>query len=142
MKCAAGMTAIGLMISAIFISACSIEMNYGDNFTTPNNAPVGFYDQAKYEKGVFTGMGWSADKEDGVPLKMVLVYVDGKAVGEAKFQANRDDVVNAYRNDRWLKSGWQVSASIPLSPGPHTSQALCFDSRDALLVLSKDFTVR
>lgn len=142
MTSAARMIAIGLMVSAIFISACFLEKNYGDNFATPNHAPVGFYDQAKYEKGVFTGIGWSADKEDNVPLKMVLVYVDGKPVGEAKFQMNREDVVNVYKNDRWLKSGWQVSASIPLGQGPHTSLALCFDSKDALLVLNKEFIVR
>jgi hypothetical protein len=135
------MIAIGLMGSVIFISACSQEKDYGKNFAAPNDAPLGSYDVAKYENGVFTGMGWSADKEDGVSLKKVLVYVDGKAAGEAKFLINRPDVVGVFKNDLWLKSGWQISAKIPLNKGPHTSMALSYDSKDALLVVTKEFKV-
>lgn len=132
---------IGLMVSLIFISACSDEKDYSKNFTIPNDVPVGSYDVAKYEKGVFTGIGWSADKEDGVSLKKVLVYVDGKEVGEAKFVVSRPDVVAVFKNDQWLKCGWQVSARIPLSKGPHTSMALSYDSKEALMVAVKQFTI-
>ena len=141
MKSIARMIAIGLVGSVIFISACSQEKDYSENFTTPNDAPLGSYDMAKYEDGVFRGIGWSADKEDGVSLKKVLVYVDGKAAGEAKFIHNRPDVVAVFKNDRWLKSGWQVSAKIPLNKGPHTSMALSYDSKDTLLVTTKEFKV-
>jgi hypothetical protein len=137
----ARMIAIGLMGSVIFISACSQEKDYSENFAAPNDAPIGNFDVAKYENGVFTGIGWSADKEDGVSLKKVLVYVDGKAVGEAKFLINRPDVVGAFKNDLWLKSGWQVWAKIPLNKGPHTSMALSYDSKEALLVTKKEFKV-
>ena len=142
MKSIARMIAIGLIGSVIFIAACSQEKDYSKNFTTPNDAPLGSYDVAKYEKGVFTGIGWSADKEDGVSLKKVLVYIDGKEAGEAKFIVNRPDVVGVFKNDRWLKCGWQVSAQIPLSKGPHISMALSYDSKDALLVATKEFTVQ
>jgi hypothetical protein len=135
------MIAIGLIGSMIFIAACSDEKDYSKNFTTPNDVPLGSYDVVKYEKGVFTGIGWSADKEDGVALKKVLVYVDGKVVGEAKFEVNRPDVVGVFKNDQWLKCGWQVSAQIPLGKGPHTSMALSYDSKDALLVAVKEFKV-
>jgi hypothetical protein len=141
-KSIARMIAIGLMGSVIFISACSQEKDYSENFAAPNDAPVGNYDVAKYENSVFTGIGWSADKEDGVSLKKVLVYVDGKAAGEAKLLIiNRPDVVGAFKNDLWLKSGWQISAKIPLNKGPHTSMALSYDSKDALLVAIKEFKV-
>jgi hypothetical protein len=135
------MIAIGLIGSMIFIAACSDEKDYSKNFTTPNDPPVGSYDVAKYEKGIFTGIGWSADKEDGVSLKKVMVYIDGKQAGEAKFVVNRPDVVGVFKNDQWLKCGWQVSAQIPLSKGPHTSMALSYDSKDALLVAVKEFNV-
>ncbi len=82
MKNAVRILAIGVMSSLFFISACS--QDYSKNFKTPNEAPKGFFDVAKYENGMFTGVGWSADKEDGAPLKKVMVYVDGKTVGEAK----------------------------------------------------------
>jgi hypothetical protein len=141
MKSAARVIAIGLIGSVIFISACSRDKDYSKNFSTPNDAPVSSYDVAKYENGVFTGIGWSADKEDGAPLKMVLVYVDGKAVGEAKFILDRPDVVSVFKNDRWLKSGWQVSTKIPLDKGLHSSMALSYDSKDALRVFGKDFMV-
>lgn len=141
MKSIARMIAIGLIGSVIFISACSQEKDYSKNFTAPNEAPLGSYDVAKYENGVFTGIGWSADKEDGVSLKKVLVYVDGKAAGEAKFLINRPDVVGVFKNDLWLKSGWKISATIPLNKGPHTAMALSYDSKDALLVVTKEFKV-
>jgi hypothetical protein len=140
-KSIARMIAIGLIGTMIFIAACSEERDYRKNFTIPNDAPVGAYDVAKYEKGVFTGIGWSADKEDGVSLKKVLVYIDGKEVGDAKFMINRPDVVGVLKNDRWLKCGWQISAQIPLSKGTHTSMALSYDSKDALLVATKEFRV-
>jgi hypothetical protein len=133
--------AIGLIGLVMFISACSQDVDYSKNFAAPNNAPMGSYDAAKYENGVFTGIGWSADTEDGAPLKMVLVYVDGKAVGKAKFLIDRPDVVSVVKNDRFLKSGWQISVKIPLNKGPHSSMALSYDSKDALYVVGKDFTV-
>ena len=141
MKSIARMIAIGLIGSVIFIGACSREKSYYKNFTEPNDAPLGSYDVAKYENGVFTGIGWSADKEDGVSLKKVLIYVDGKAAGESKFINKRPDVVSAFKNDLWLKSGWHISAKIPLNKGTHTSMALSYDSKDALLVVTKEFKV-
>ncbi len=141
MKSIARMIVIGLIGALMFISACSQEKDYSKNFTTPNDPPLGSYDVAKYEKGVFTGIGWSADKEDGVSLKKVLVYIDGKEAGEAKFVVNRPDVVGVFKNDRWLKCGWQVTAQIPLSKGNHMSMALSYDSKDALLVATKEFKV-
>jgi len=141
MKTAAGTVAAGLAIMALLVSACSPEKDYGKNFTKPNHAPVGYYDVAKYENGVFTGVGWSADKEDGAPLKRVLVYVDGKAIGEAQFIHYRLDVVGVYEKGQWVKSGWQIDVRIPLDKGVHTSMALSFDSGDALNVAFKEFKV-
>jgi hypothetical protein len=135
------MIAIGFLSIVLLMNGCSKDKDYSKNFSKINDAPVGFYDVAKYEKGVFTAIGWSADKEDGAPLKMVLVYVDGKAAGEAKFIHDRPDVANVFKNDRWLKSGWQLSASIPLTKGAHSSMALSYDSKEALRVYMKDFTV-
>ncbi len=140
MKSTVRILAIGVVSSVIFISACS--QDYSKNFKTPNEAPKGSYDVAKYENGVFTGIGWSADKEDGTPLKKVMVYVDGKAVGEAKFIIDRPDVVDVFKDSRWLKSGWLVSARIPLSRGPHTSIAISHDKQEALMVSQKDFTIQ
>jgi hypothetical protein len=139
MKSSARSLTVGLLSSLIFIGACS--QDYSKNFKTPNEAPKGSYDVARYEKGVFTGIGWSADKEDGAPLKKVIVYVDGKAVGEAKFVIDRSDVADVYKDSRWLKSGWTISETIPLSKGPHTSLAISYDKNEALAVSQKDFTV-
>jgi hypothetical protein len=139
MKSAVRILAIGVVSSVIFISACS--QDYSKNFKTPNEAPKGSYDVAKYENGLFTGIGWSADKEDGAPLKKVMVYVDGKAVGEAKFIIDRPDVADVFKDGRWLKSGWQVSVRIPLGRGPHTSIAISYDKHEALMVSQKDFTI-
>jgi hypothetical protein len=50
-------------------------------------------------------------------------------------------VVGVFKNDLWLNSGWQISAKIPLNKGPHTSIALSYDSKDALLVVTKEFKV-
>jgi hypothetical protein len=139
MKSIARSLVIGLSSSLLFISACS--QDYSKNFKTPNEAPKGSYDVARYENGVFTGVGWSADKEDGAPVKKVIVYVDGKAVGEAKFIIDRPDVADAFKDSRWLKSGWTIVESIPLSKGPHTSLAISYDKKEALTVSQKDFTV-
>jgi hypothetical protein len=141
MKSAKMMIAMGLVGLVTFICACSQEKDYSKNFSTINDAPVGAYDVVKYENGVFTSIGWSADKEDGAPLKKVLIYVDGKVAGEAKFTIERPDVVNVFSNDRWLKSGWQLSVEIPLDKGTHSSMALSYDSKEALRVYMKDFTV-
>ena len=143
MKGIVRLIAIGMMGSLIFISACSQEekKDYSKNFAKINDAPVGFYDVAKYENGVFTGTGWSADKEDGVPLKKVLVYVDGKLAGEAEFLIDRPDVVKTFNNDKWLRSGWTMSVRIPLNKGPHYSMALSYDSKDALRVTTIEFKV-
>jgi len=132
---------VGLIGTIIFIGFFSDDKEYSRNFTVPNDAPLGSYDVAKYEKGVFTGIGWSADKEDGAPLKKVLVYIDGKVLGEAELLLNRPDVVGFFKNDRWLKCGWQISAKIPLNSGPHISMALSYDSKDALLITKKEFVV-
>jgi hypothetical protein len=140
MNSATKILTVGVMSSVICLSACS--QDYRKNFKAPNEAPTGFYDAANYENGVFTAVGWSADKEDGAPLKRVMVYVDGKAVGEAKFILDRPDVAVAYKDSRWLKSGWQVSARIPLSRGPHTSLAISYDNKEALMVSQKDFIVQ
>jgi hypothetical protein len=141
MNYAARILTIGLTGLAISISACSQEKDYAKNFDTPNVAPLCFYDVTTYDKGVFTGIGWAADKEDGAPLKKIIVYVDGKAVGEAKYYADRSDVVTMYKNERWLKSGWRVVEKIPLEKGPHSSMALAYDSNDALKVTVRDFKV-
>jgi hypothetical protein len=140
MKNAVKTLAVGLVGSMMFISACS--QDYSKNFKTPNEAPKGSYDVAKYENGQFTGVGWSADKEDGAPLKKVMVYVDGKAAGEAKFVIDRPDVADVYKDSRWLKSGWHMSVRIPLSKGPHTSLAISYDKNEALKVSQIDFTVQ
>jgi hypothetical protein len=141
MKRTARIATIGCLGLAIWISACSCGKDFSKNFTTPNDAPVGYYDVVKYENGIFTGIGWSADKEDGAPIKMVLVYVDGKAVGEAKFIHYRLDVVGVFEKGQWVKSGWEISAKIPLTRGAHSSMALSYDSRDALNVAMKEFIV-
>jgi hypothetical protein len=133
--------AIGLIGLVMCISACSKSEDYSKNFSEPNYAPTGSYDKAEYQNGVFTGIGWSADQEDGAPLNMVMVYVDGKAVGKAKFMIDRPDVVSVLKNDRFLKSGWQISVKIPLNKGNHSSMALSYDSKNALFVVGKDFTV-
>ncbi|MBP1748699.1 MAG: repeat-associated core domain protein [Deltaproteobacteria bacterium] len=141
MKHIARVVIIGLIGLVVFIVACSRQKDYSKNFSTPNDAPISYYDIAKYEKGVFTGAGWSADKEEGAPLKKVLVYVDGKAVGEANI-ADRPDVANAFKDDRFLKSGWLISARIPLDKGAHSSMVLSYDSKDALKVVQKEFIVK
>ena len=141
MKLAARIIAIGFAGMVMLFSACSGEKDYARNFDTSNVPPLCFYDFAKYEKGGFTAIGWAADKEDGAPLKKIIVYVDGKAVGEAKYYTDRSDVVSMYKNERWLKSGWRVSVKIPLEKGPHTSMALAYDQDEALKVAFKDFKV-
>jgi len=143
MKGIARLIVIGMMGLLIFTGACSKEekKDYSKNFAKINDAPVGFYDVAKYEKGVFTGIGWSADKEDGAPLKKVLVYVDGELAGEAEVQIDRPDVAKTFNNDKWLRSGWTMSVKIPLSKGPHSTMALSYDSEDALRVTMLEFKV-
>ena len=141
MKYAARLIAIGFAGLAMLISACTEEKDYARNFDTPNVAPVCFYDVVTYDKGVFTGIGWAADKEDGAPLKKIIVYVDGKAVGEAKYYTDRSDVSVMYKNERWLKSGWRVVEKIPLEKGLHSSMALAYDKNEALKVAVKDFKV-
>ncbi len=141
MKYTAKLIAMGLAGLAMLIGACSQEKDYARDFDTSNVPPLCFYDLALYEKGGFTAIGWAADKEDGAPLKKIIVYVDGKAVGEAKYYTDRSDVVSMYKNERWLKSGWRVSIKIPLEKGPHTSMALAYDKDEALKVAVKDFKV-
>lgn len=123
--------ASGLMVLLVCV-ACSRD--HAANFLKPNEAPVGYYDAAKYEKGVFTAFGWAADNEDGAPVDKVLVYVDGKLVGEAKLGVDRPDVVTALKKDGWMKSGWQISQQIPLQKGLHKTVALGYDKTAALLV--------
>jgi len=139
MKKSAKIVAAGLSGLILTLGACSPD--YKKNFASPNDAPTGFIDVAKYENGLFTAVGWSADKEDGAPLTKVAIYVDGKAAGEASFEIDRPDVAATYRDGRWLKSGWHASARIPLNRGAHTSLAISYDSKGALTVAHKDFTV-
>lgn len=142
MKSIARICVFGLIGLVIFISACSRDDVYSKNFTAKNDAPIGGYDLAKYEDGIFRCEGWSSDKEDGAPIKMVLIYIDGKAVGRAQLSIDRPDVVSFFNQSSFLKSGWQLSAKVPLNKGPHRSMALIYDSKDALAVVTKDFIVK
>lgn len=142
MKHISRICACGLIGLVILIGACSRDEVYSKNYNIHNDAPVGDYDLAVYENGIFTCSGWAADKEDGAPIKMVLVYVDGKAVGKARLEIDRQDVAGFFKKDDFLKSGWQLSAKVLLKTGPHRAMALIYDSKDALAVVKRDFTVK
>jgi hypothetical protein len=122
------------MILTISIISCSDKgAIHTENFKTPavNNLPQGNLDIGSYRDGTLYAAGWSADLEDGVSVKRVMVYVDNKLVGQAKLGLERPDVGTFFKNPNWVKSGWEIRAKIPLNKAKHTLYAVVYDKMEA-----------
>lgn len=102
-----------------------------------NTHPTGFLDSVKYQNGRFSASGWAADKEDNAPVKKVMVYMDGKFIGDARLGSVRSDVAEALKNPNWKKSGWDISKPIPLKKGTHEVSAAVIDKQGGKATLNK-----
>jgi hypothetical protein len=131
------------MICLVLVSSCS--ESYKKNFKTGdvNNLPEGNLDYMEYKNGVFHARGWSADKEDGAPLNKVLLYIDNKLLGKVTQKAlERPDVVNFFKNQNYMKSGWEFMAKVPLTKGKHFAYAVAYDNMEGFTrIQEKEFVV-
>lgn len=146
-KC--GQKILGGLFLALMASACTSKEDFSKNFTqnSPNESPIGYIDGASFiaSEGAVRVAGWSADQEDGVPKK-VAFYVDNKLAGYLIPQTffSRPDVVKAYNNPAFDKSGFVFETKLPLSPGTHSAMAVAYDKEDGFKVLNnsgRTFTV-
>jgi hypothetical protein len=113
--------------------------------TTAVLPPVGWVDQAVDAATLSTTVaqsdnllvsGWAADPQDGAPVTIVRILIDGQVAGSATLGQARHDVAAAYNKPAYLNSGWSFTyAASSLSVGTHTVTATAYDS----LGLSKSF---
>lgn len=102
-----------------------------------NAPPTGFLDSVKYQNGRFLASGWAADKEDNAPVKKVMVYIDGKFIGDARLGSIRSDVAETLKHPDWKKSGWDISKSVSLKKGPHEVFVVVIDKQGGKTTLNK-----
>lgn len=89
----------------------------------------GFLDFLIYENGQCYAEGWAGDKEDGAPVEKVMVFIDDKWIGDAKLGFERPGVAREMINPNWIKSGWELSVSMPLDKGTHRAHAISVNKR-------------
>ncbi len=131
-------------ISLVSCSEKNSEKIHAENFKTDsvNTLPQGNLDTVRYEKGILSANGWCSDAEDGTPVQRVMIYVDNKLLGQAKLDSERPDVAKYFNNQKWIKSGWEIKAELPLSKRQHTLFAFCYDKMEAPAKLGdKEFVV-
>ncbi len=99
-------------------------------------APFGYVDAAKGPAGgttlslkdTLTVRGWAADAQQGAPVSLVQVLIDGTAVGNATLGNSRPDVQAVYGNPVYLKSGWVFQYAMSgVSLGTHTVTVVATD---------------
>jgi len=79
--------------------------------------------------GIVTASGWAADNEDGAPVSMVKVLLDGVSIGNVALGGSRPDVATAYNRPDFTNSGWSFTGSVrTASVGGHTLTAVGYDS--------------
>jgi hypothetical protein len=108
-------------------------------------APVGFVDFIVYESdGRLHVAGWAADNKDGVPVKNVQVFLDGKLFGNAKLGLNRTDVAKNTNHPQWVKSGWVINEKIKIKKGDHKIEAYAFNKNNekGLLINNKNIKLQ
>lgn len=106
------------------------------NITVATDAPFGNTDSSRGSDNttnvpqgtnLFT-RGWAADKVDGAPVARVEVRIDNVSIGNASLGYSRPDVAQAYNDQRYLNSGWQLNYNIGnLSPGAHSVTAVAYN---------------
>jgi hypothetical protein len=112
-------------------------------------------DDVAYDGTTLTARGWAADVSagsTGTGVKQIAVYLDdtssaGWITDNAPYGQSRPDVAKAFGNARFEPSGWSLSVTRNLAPGPHTLYVYAFDtytnrwSRDMGIVAQKGFSV-
>jgi len=126
-----------IFLLLIALGCAKADIDYKKAFLSPNDPPMGSLDSVKYEKGQFYAAGWAADKEDGVPLKNIIVYIDSKPVGVPTTGIKRDDVAQAHVNQNWLMSGWEIKTELQLPKGNHIVFFIALDKNNAIIVSEK-----
>lgn len=132
-----------ILLMFLFFTSCSDSI-HTENFKSPeiNALPGGNIDIAQYAGKTFYAAGWAADKEDGVAVPKVMVYVDNKLLGKASPGLERPDVASHFNNPAWTKSGWDIKANIPLNKGKHIAYAVVYDRMEAFSKSpEREFTV-
>jgi phospholipase C len=113
--------------------------------STNTDVPFGYLDHARGPDGTsslpqnsdLVVSGWAADKVDGAPVDHVTIFIDNKQVGLATLGFARQDVANAFHDQRYLYSGWQFTYSIGMMPlGNHTVTAIAYNRAGASTQLS------
>jgi hypothetical protein len=135
---------VAILSLAVMALSCSKEKETPPPPAGTEASIQGFLDIVKYENGRFYAEGWAADKDDNAPVKKVLVYLDGKVLGEAELGKDREDVAKVSQNPNWQKSGWVINKEIKPDKGEHTVYAVAVNKKDAQFKLTneKNFTVQ
>ncbi|MFH0788706.1 MAG: hypothetical protein V2B13_13985 [Pseudomonadota bacterium] len=133
-----------ILLLSVMLLSCSKGTETPPPPAGPDTSLQGYLDIVTYEKNHFYATGWAADKEDNAPVKKVMVYLDGKLLGEAELGKEREDVAKVTQNSNWVKSGWVINRKITLDKGAHTVYAVGVNKHGARVKLTneKNFTVQ
>jgi hypothetical protein len=104
-----------------------------------NTAPFGFLESLSgtlAQNSNLTATGWAGDKEDGSPVALVQILLDGTVKGTATLGLSRPDVAGAL-GAAYANSGWTVTFNLgSASVGLHTISVVAQDSGGLTTVLS------
>lgn len=127
-----------LVLSFVFVVACS------KNSPTPvydpsvvNSCPTGYVDSTSYNGSEVSASGWAADKEDGVSIEKIVVYLDNQIIGNVTSRLERKDVSDVYKNPAWLASGWEFKTTLKVSTGKHILSVVIHDKMGAVTKLNE-----
>ena len=79
--------------------------------------------------GTLEVRGWLIDAKDGAPLNNVAIFIDGSSIGTPMLGLIRPDIVDAFGNNAFLRSGFKMLYPVSgLSVGAHTVTVQAIDS--------------
>ena len=108
------------------------------------NSPKGAVELVKLNNNHLRLEGWGADEESGSPLKEIIITIDGEIIGQAVTGFQRPDIVEYFKHNSWINSGWSFDADLDLSLNKHTLYVVFVDNNGNKVISNKkeiNFTI-
>jgi hypothetical protein len=102
-------------ISSVTYSLVSSELilsSEGESFEVVPDALSGSVDNARVENRNLILLGWAADIKNSEAPHAVLVFINGEFLKAGKCNMDRPDVVNAFKNQKLLHTGFRYALPV------------------------------